>query len=230
MTRLLIHVEGETEETFVNELLAPHLYRYGFSAIGARLVGNARQRGRRGGIRGWDTVREDILRHLKEDAGCVATTMVDYYGLPKEGHKAWPGRAEADKMAFAHKAAVVQQAVHADLCRELGASFDPARFLPYVMMHEFEGLLFSDCRKFAEGIGRRDLVAGLQSIRDAFATPEEINDSPTTAPSKRVVALVPAYEKPLFGTLAALEIGLDAIRAECPHFRAWLSRLEAWPK
>ena len=75
----------------------------------------------------------------------------------------------------------------------------------------------------------RFLAAQFQAIRDAFATPEEINDSPVTHPSKRVEALVPGYEKPLLGALAVLEIGLEAIRAECPHFREWLERLEAWP-
>ncbi len=83
MARLLVHVEGETEETFVNEILAPHLYRCGYTRVSARLLGNTRQRDRRGGIRGWDSVRDDILNHLKEDAGCLDTTMVDYYALPQ---------------------------------------------------------------------------------------------------------------------------------------------------
>ncbi|MEO7717517.1 MAG: DUF4276 family protein, partial [Capsulimonas sp.] len=39
----------------------------------------------------------------------------------------------------------------------------------------------------------------------------------------------PGYVKPLYGTLAALEIGLDTIREQCPHFRSWLERLEEWP-
>lgn len=95
------------------------------------------------------------------------------------------------------------------------------------MMHEFEGLLFSDCRRFGHGIGRPELIAQLQEIRNDFKTPEEINDSPVTSPSKRVEKLVPGYEKPLLGTLAALEIGLDVIRSECPHFRGWLERLGA---
>ena len=69
MTRLLIHVEGETEETFVHQVLASHLYGCGYSKVSARLLGNARQRDRRGGIRSWSAVRKDILRHLKEDAG-----------------------------------------------------------------------------------------------------------------------------------------------------------------
>jgi hypothetical protein len=94
-------------------------------------------------------------------------------------------------------------------------------------MHEFEGLLFSDCAAFSRGIGRPDLEAPLRAIRQQFATPEEINDSPDTAPSKRVEALLPAYQKPLLGVLAVLEIGLLHIRAECPHFDAWLKQLES---
>ncbi|MDP2158323.1 MAG: DUF4276 family protein, partial [Nitrospirota bacterium] len=108
--------------------------------------------------------------------------------------------------------------------------FDQNRFVPYVMMHEFEGLLFSDCEGFSRGIGRPQLVDEFQAIRDQFSSPEEINDSPITAPSKRVKELVQGYEKPLMGTLAILEIGLNTIRAECPHFREWLARLEALPE
>lgn len=67
MTRLLVHVEGETEESFVNEVLGPHLLRCGYSSVNARLVGNARARSRRGGIRSWAVVRKDIVSHLKED-------------------------------------------------------------------------------------------------------------------------------------------------------------------
>ncbi len=230
MSRLLIHVEGETEEVFVNEVLAPHLYAHGYTKVSARLVGNARQRDRRGGIRSWGAVRKDILHHLKEDPGCCSTTMVDYYALPQSGEKAWPGRATATQLTFSEKASTVQNALLSDICSELGDDFDRSRFIPYVMMHEFEGLLFSDAVRFGAGIGRSDLSPKFQLIRDQFATPEEINDSPITAPSKRIINLLPAYEKPLLGTLAVLEIGLDAIRQECPLFRNWIERLEQWRK
>jgi hypothetical protein len=230
MARLLIHVEGETEETFVNEILAPHLYPCGYAKVSARLVGNSRQRDRRGGIRAWSAVRNDILNHLNEDQGCLATTMVDYYGLPQIGAKAWPGREAAGGLPFPQKAPTVQDALLADICGELGDGFEANRFIPYVMMHEFEGFLFSDCERFGRGIGCPELAPQFQAIRDAFETPEEIDDSPVTAPSKRVKALVPGYEKPLLGALAVLEIGLGAIRAECPHFRNWLERLEAGPQ
>lgn len=230
MTRLHIHVEGETEETFVNEILRPHLYSRGYVKVSARLVGNARQRDRRGGIRAWSAVRIDILNHLRQDTGCLETTMVDYYALPQTGGSAWPGRETASQLPYARKAATVENALWQDVCQEMGGGFNPDRFIPFVMMHEFEGLLFSDCVSFSRGIGRPELAANFQSIRDQFSSPEEIDDSPLTAPSKRVERLVEGYEKPLLGTLAILEIGLDAIRAECPHFHEWLSRLEAWPQ
>lgn len=230
MSRLLIHVEGETEESFVNEVLASHLYGCGYTKVSARLVGNARQRDRRGGIKAWSVVRKDILNHLKEDAECLSTTMVDFYALPQTGDRAWPGRAEAAQLAFAEKAVSVESALLEDICSEMGDGFEQSRFVPYVMMHEFEGLLFSDTTRFGQGIGRPDLSPKFQAIRDQFATPEEINDSPINAPSKRIINLIPGYEKPLMGTLAALEIGLGAIRQECPLFRNWMERLEQWPQ
>lgn len=64
-----------------------------------------------------------------------------------------------------------------------------------------------------------ELSAEFQAIRNQFKTPEEINDSPQTAPSKRITNLISNYQKPLMGILAILEIGLESIRRECPFFR-----------
>ena len=226
MPRLLIHVEGQTEESFVNEVLSEHLVSQGYDSVSARIMGNARLRRRRGGIRSWPPVRRDIINHLRGDTGCIATTMVDFYALPQQGVGAWPGRANA-KGPAAQKASCVERALLDDLAKEMGGSFNKDRFVPFVVMHAFEGLLFSDCASFSQGIGRPDLESQFTDIRDAFATPEDIDDSPITAPSKRVENLVLGYEKPLFGTLAVLEIGITRIRAECPHFDAWLNKLES---
>ena len=220
MTRLLVHVEGETEETFVNESLRSHLVGGGYHSVEARLLGNARARSRRGGIKSWEVVKGDIVRHLAGDPTCLATTMVDYYALPDT----WPGRAAARQLAHPMKATHVQAALSADL-----GAHSPfgQRFEPYVLMHEFEALLFSDCEAFARAIGKPSLEPHLQAVVDAFSGPEEINDSPHTAPSKRVAAIIPGYQKPIFGNIAAIEIGIAAMRAECPNFDDWLERLEA---
>jgi len=227
MARLLVHVEGQTEETFVNEVLRSYLLHCGYESVSARIVGNARLRRSRGGIRPWLTVRKDIINHLRQDRGCGRDYQVDFYALPQHGDRAWPGRAAAIGASGHQKASVVEEALRNDLAHEMGTNFDTTRFLPFVVVHEFEGLLFSDCAAFARGICRPDLEPTFSQIREGFATPEEIDDSPVTAPSKRVEELVPGYEKPLLGALAILEIGLDPIRTECPHFDRWLHQLES---
>ena len=227
MARLIVHVEGQTEETFVNEILRGHLMGYGYESVNARLLGNARLRKNRGGIRSWESVRGEIIQHLKQDRGCTATTMVDFYGLPQSGNRAWPGRAEANSLSVDRKASHVEQSLLNDLVNRVGFDFNPSRFLPFIIMHEFEGLLFSDCTSFAAALCNPALEPKLQDIRNQFSNPEEINDSPLTAPSKRIQDVLPEYDKELFGTLAALEIGLERIRRECPHFDSWLRRLES---
>lgn len=221
---LIVHVEGHTEESFVNEVLAPHLLGHGFATVRAGFIG-----GGRGGITSWTIAQRDIVNHLRDDPTCVATTMVDYYGLPRTGTAAWPGRAETAELPDGDKPGAIEERLAASVAEEMGAAFDRNRFVPYVMMHEFEALLFSDCAAFAEAIARPHLREALQEIRDAFASPEEIDDSPNSAPSKRVQALVAGYQKPWMGTLAALAVGLDAMRVACPHFGRWLNRLEQSP-
>jgi Domain of unknown function (DUF4276) len=150
--------------------------------------------------------------------------MIDYYGLPRT----WPGRERSTSLGSVdEKGPCVQDAIKDDVVTEMGNRFNSDRFVPFVVMHEFEGLLFSDCAAFSRAIYRPDLESRLKEIRDGFATPEEINDSPATAPSRRVKELFPGYEKPLLGVLAVFGIGLLRIRAECPHFDGWLRQLES---
>jgi hypothetical protein len=168
MARPLVHVEGQTEEAFVNELLRNHLAAEGYYSVEARIVGNARQRARRG-IRAWLSVRKDIVNHLREDPGCIATTMVDFYGMPQT----WPGRQRAKSMGSVEQSArCVENAVKDDVVSEMGSRFDSGRFLAFVVMHEFEGLLFSDCAAFSRAIYRPELELGHQQIRNGFRSPE----------------------------------------------------------
>ena len=214
------------EETFVRQLLAPHLSVLGVGAS-ARLLGNARQRNRRGGICNWPEAKADIVRHLRQDDDWVVGLMADYYALPAFGNGAWPSRAAAANMPFQNKASAVQNAIVHDISIAMGANFNPARFVPCIVMHEFEALLFSDCATFANAIGHEYLASDFQAIRNQFQTPEWINDSPQTAPSKRIKALLPSYQKPLLGTIAAKAIGIQAIKFECTNFATWLGALEA---
>jgi len=227
MARLFIHVEGQTEEEFVREILGRHLLAHGYFAVHPRIIGNPKLGRQRGGIRSWPAVKKEIVRRLIEDKSCVATMMVDFYGLPRRGAGAWPGYS-ADSRGNAEQRAVrVEDELRKDVAAEIGRSSDPRRFVPFIVMHEFEALLFSDCVAFARALDQPHLRGQFQEIRDQFASPEEIDDSPATAPSKRIAAIVQGYQKPLFGNLAALEIGLERMRTECPHFDRWLIQLES---
>lgn len=217
MARILAHVEGQTEEEFVNQLLSPHLFKFGHT-IFARLLGNSRQRSRRGGIRFWHAVRKETINNFGADPVVYLTTIVDFYALPATGEGKWPGRDAPANLTVKQKANRVNEALTEDISNALGDNFNLAHFVPNVIMHEFEGLLFSACESFTIAIGRVDMQQEFQSIRDKFETPEDINDSYETAPSKRIKKLVSGYQKPLYGNLAALEVGLETIRLRCPIF------------
>ena len=218
MIRVHVLVEGQTEETFVNNVLQPHfngheIYLY------PRLVGKP---GHKGGIGEYPRAKGDILTTLKHDTGASCTTMFDYYAMPSS----WPNREAAKQEPFAEKPVTIERAMLADVSAELGGGFDCARFIPYVQMHEFEALLFSDPKLLADGLDLTDATA-TQGIRDQFHSPEEINDSQHTAPSKRIVGLNAKYRKVVDGILISQKIGLDAMRAQCTHFNGWIEKLEA---
>ena len=223
--RLLVYVEGHTEEDFVNKVLCHELYKVGFISVQARLIGNSRLRARRGGIVSWKSARKGIIEVLKKDRGLILSTMVDYYGLPQSHGAAWPGRANANLLPHAHKADSIEKLLLEDIRERMGPKFDTSRFVPFVMMHEFEALLFSDCYLFASAIDRPELEPEFQNALGVHSNPERINDSPNTAPSKRIERLVPNYNKRLMEMAASQEIGISAMRAACPHFATWWGRL-----
>jgi hypothetical protein len=226
-------VEGQTEEAFVTRILAPHLYGYGYLAVAAKLLGHAHSRKKRGGIRNWAATSLEILLHLKADVGVVVTTMVDYYGLPQgppEDVRAWPGRSESGQQPVGTKRAeTVEASLRESIATKLDAHLDARRFIPFVVLHEFESLLFSDCQAIAAQFQQVGLRDQLEAICQPYTTPEEINDSPQTHPSRRLIQLIPGYRKPIHGLEAAEAAGLATIRAHCPHFASWLDRLERIP-
>ncbi|MBN1509878.1 MAG: DUF4276 family protein [Sedimentisphaerales bacterium] len=212
MIRVYVLVEGQTEEAFVKNILQGHFNRqqiYLFPILS-------------GGIKKYPRARRDILAALKSDTGASCTTMFDYYGMPNN----WPNRKAAGQRPHEEKAVMIERAILEDISAELGTGFNSARFVPYVQMHEFEALLFSDPKLLADGLDLTDATA-TQSIRGQFRSPEEINDSQQTAPSKRIIQLCPSYDKRLDGLFISQRIGLEVMRAECSHFDEWIQTLEA---
>lgn len=223
MRRLNALAEGQTEEAFVNQVLAPHLA--GFDVVVAvRSVTTRRDRHRRdlvsrGGLSDFGKVRRDLERWMAEDRGAMFTTMFDLYALPHD----FPGYAGATRLQDPY-------ARIRHLEQALAATFGDPRLIPYLQLHEFEALLFSDPEKFDwHYIEHASQIARLIDIAQQVESPELIDDGEETAPSKRIIDHIPEYrfQKSTAGPLIAERIGISVMRARCPHFGQWVSRLEA---
>lgn len=216
--RLHVLVEGQTEEAFVNRILAPHLSRRGLHPTPILLATKRTKDGRkfRGGLTSFEKLRRDLQRLLRDTEVVAVTTMIDYYGLPKD----FPG---AKRVAGSSCWERVQEREEA-LFKEL----DHPRLVPYLSLHEFEALLFVDPDTVAETVP--EAASRLSAFRDLMQnvqSPEEINDGVDTHPSARLAQLAPRYRKALHGPQAVGRIGLERLRSRCPHFDRWISRLEA---
>ena len=209
MMRIHVFCEGQTEESFVRQCLAPHFEE--LSCWLNPIVVRTGPHGK-GGSSSYEKIRRQILQKCKEDPTAFVTTMLDVYGLPKD----FPGRQTPPPPPL-NRARFLMQCFQEDI-------FQP-NFLANLTVHEFEALLFSKPEIFSNWFDA-PIAGELCAIRSRYPTPEDINQSPDTAPSKRILALCPTYQKKAYGTLIALDIGLATIRKNCPHFDSWLRQLE----
>jgi hypothetical protein len=217
MTRLFIVSEGPTEEAFVKTVLAPVLR---LSNIHAKPVLVATSPGHHGGGLNLERTRRAVRNTLLQHGDACVSTMFDLYGLDKT----FAGVTDSVGLAPSNRAARIEQLLHADIVAHVGCR--PERFMPHIQPHEFESLLFSDIDKLCDTQPEWDKHrAVLLKVRADVTNPEWINDSPHTAPSKRLEILRPRYRKTTHGPASAVRITLDKIREQCPHFRQWFERL-----
>ncbi|MFC1502943.1 DUF4276 family protein [Pseudomonadota bacterium] len=215
MIRVNIFVEGQTEETFVRDVLAPV---FAHREIFFNPILAETSPGHKGGIVSYGKTKRQIERLCLHDQGAYVTTMIDFYGLPTD----FPGLSDP---AIANEPDI--QLRIRRLEDALEQSVNQPKFIANYLLHEFEALLFCQPEKFADWLDDDAPVAVLEQIKAQFVSPELINNSPQTAPSKRILAAIPAYKKTLHGPLIAGDIGLDIIRQQCAHFNQWLERIEA---
>lgn len=209
MTRLAITVEGATEESFVRLALTDHLRLYGIESTPI-LIGRAQGRGPGGGNVDVARLAHDLV--VLAGSFDAVTSLVDFYGFRRKGDTT---------------VAELEGRIDEEVRRSRGRR-RRGRVIPYVQRHEFEALLFSDVDELAAAVGAPERVRqALREVRSAFPTPEDIDDGARTAPSKRLRALVPDYDKIGHGEEATRRMGLGKIRAECPRFDAWVRRLES---
>lgn len=222
MIRLYLTVEGQTEAAFAKRILEGHLANFQVYLWQPRFTGLHGRRGGRipkGGLLGtFKHALADIRRWMKEDRSAEArfSMMVDLYSLPKD----FPGWSEnSGKFSGAELAAVLEEALMA----ELGDS----RFVPYLQVHEFEALVLSEPDRLNTLYpAYRSKITKLTEECARFGTPEEINHGRQSHPKFRIHHIIPEYDENMDGPKLAGDIGLETLRARCPHFGAWLTRLE----
>ena len=213
MKRLVIVCEGPTENEFCNDVLLPALLKFGI-CVEAPLIKRSQ-----GGIVSWHSVRQQILMHLHENETYV-TLLIDYYGI-KDSH-AFPGWEDGKKIADkTSRMRFLFGRMAADIPEEIRN-----RFIPYMQLHEFESLLFSDINVISQSFDKDEAdIARLQRAVDEFDTPEDINSRRDLAPSKRLMSAIPSYDKVVFGSCLAHDIGLEKILSMCPLFREWYGQI-----
>ncbi len=212
MIRICIVCEGQTEVQFVISCLAPYLLQKNISAFPILLQSRAgNQRGGRVTVERLVNLISKQYRHADR-----VTTLVDYYGFQDR-----QGRSSQQ----------IAQAIHDGVAQQI-KDYNEQRVLPYLQMHEFEGLLFSepDAFEWVTDGWSESTRKQLHDISSIFPNPEDINDSPETAPSKRILNIFPlgTYSKVEHGPLIAEEIGIKAMREKCPRFNDWVNLLENW--
>lgn len=215
MKRLIIIGEGQTEQAFCKDILQP------FFAAKSIYIQNPTIKKSKGGIVPWKEFKKEILNHLKSDSSVCVSLLIDYYGI-KAKHE-FPKWVEAktivdknERMDFLENA----------MLEEIENKYEK-RFIPYIQLHEFEGLLFCDIDVFNENFEKEEFLDYnyLNETIERYANPEMINDGKTTAPSKRLSRIILGYQKTVHGPLLAEEIGLKAMREKCPRFNNWIEKM-----
>ena len=210
--RVLVIVEGQTEERFVKQVLQPNfesrnVYLQPIVLASKREISGGKFRG---GVSSFAQFNRDARRIIDKPGGAIITTMLDYYRLPQD----FPGMATRPAGTPQVRVAHVESAIHDYFHR-------PGHFVPYLSLHEFEALLFCSTDELSRVLTLDAKGAQfLAGIRASFRTPEDINEHPGNNPSKRIEAVAVGYRKVLHGPTVCARVGLKQLRLECRHFDA----------
>ena len=224
MIRVNVVAEGKTEMKFAKELL--NQFFGGKLIINARCVLSSRNNRtnyeHRGGLVNYRHAKNDILNWLKEDPSAYVTTMFDFYHLPRN----FPDYECAIRCpTHLERVEHLELKMKADIDADLADSVQD-RFIPYIQLHEFEALLYTDLSLLEDDYLNADDIGAIRRLREETAgiPPEEINNGAETAPSKRLLKAI-HYEKGATPVAWLEKITIDKIASCCPHFSAWIEKL-----
>jgi len=224
MSEVIVFAEGQSEELFIKRVVAPALKQLQIY-LKPQLLHTSKDA--KGGAVSFERLKFNARNTLRQYPNAVLTTFLDLYGLETDFPKFHEAKKSSDvysRLKVMEDAMAVAIASHVD-CR-------PERFIPYFQPYEFEGLLFSDVDALIRTEPDwKNQHAKLQKVRADFPTPEHINDSYETKPSKRLEDILqPKYKKTRHGPLIAEQVTLAEMERECLHFKGWLDQLRSLAK
>lgn len=209
---MYIYCEGQTEEMFVNKILMPYFLNLNIFVqpivCTTKRTGNIKHRG---GVTTYQKIKEELQRICKNHKNEFVSTMFDYYAMPSDT----PGITDTQVDLYKR-----MDFIEAQITEDIGAK----NCFFNLMLHEFEGLLFSDPKAFSF-VTADENVQMLQAIRDEAQSPEHINNHAETAPSKRIKKIIPGYSKVINATVLSEQIGIESMMRECLHFRQWIEKI-----
>lgn len=220
MKRVHCIVEGQTEVKVFYSILTPYI----LSRTGVYIeITPIKHSG--GGIVKYSKLLPELRNHLK-DKDKILTTFFDYYGILEKHNYPKYKEAKIDQTNAKVGVELMEKGLKDDLESQ---GINTKNFIPYIQLHEFEALLFSSDEGFDFQYDDEKVLRELKAIAHRYETPEDINDSSVTAPSKRIISVLEkngdSYEKVIDGEVIASIIGIEAIMEKCPRFKNWVETL-----
>lgn len=213
MLEVKVIVEGDTEERFIKQLVAPSLRHLNIFIKPENLKGAVK----------FDRIKFYARNSLRKNSHVVVTTFIDLYALDTN----FPEYAESKNILDVYERLVrLEKALYTAIVEYAGCR--PEQFISYIQPYEYEGLLFSDVHALSTvELAWVKKLTELNKVRSAYPSPEHINDGFDTKPSQRLDKLLsaPKYHKTTHGPRIAERVTLKVIEQECPHFRQWMESL-----
>lgn len=215
--QVAVLVEGQTESAFVANVLAPWMQDFGVYVTPVIVKTSRLADGKtfKGGGSDWKHYERDLRRLLGSSQFRWVSILVDFYAYPGNGPAAQccHGSHEPRRCGEARTQAM----------REV---ITDRRFVPHVVLHEFETWVFAAAMGASHLLGDSQVARSLQVEAETVGGDVELlNDSPQTAPSKRVLRCWPEYDKATDGIEVIREAGLEAVMDRCPGLKSWVAQL-----
>lgn len=221
MKHLYIIVEGETELEFVNRILIPYFISKGLITHIQGLMITMKGGGH--GVNNIEHFKKTLKPLLSNENEPIITTMIDHYGINSQ--KKIPNYTYCIReINVEDRISCMEQS----LVNVVNSIKEYRYFIPNIVRHEMETLLFADPQKGFE-LEKDEIREDVLKICTEIPNIEDINCTPQGAPSKRLIQIYKNYNQKYSKIAVGVDIaeltGIETILQKCPRFKSWIDKL-----